>query len=103
LIPAARAAMRPDATEPDWAARLEDLQAAANQLNIEVEFRDLADPEFPAQSGVCRIHDRHVVLIDRRLPLARQAQALLEALGQFDLSTVYVAAWIRERLETWES
>lgn len=101
-MPVSSVVMRPDSPEIDWAARLEDLHAAANQLKIEVEFRDLTDPEFPAQSGLCRIHNRHVVMLDRQLPPARQAEVLLEALGRFDLSTVYVAAWIRERIEHWE-
>ncbi len=88
-----------DAQDPLWTARLEDLHAAANQLNIEVECRDLGDPEFPARSGLCRIQNRRILLIDARLAPEDQANIILDVLRDHDLAAVYVAPWIRDRLE----
>ncbi|QPJ62676.1 MAG: hypothetical protein G3M70_12640 [Candidatus Nitronauta litoralis] len=88
-----------DPPDIDIERRLEDLHTAANKLNIEVVFSDLSDPEFPAKSGLCKIHGRDIILLDRTLPPAQQIEVLLETLRQFDLETIFLAAWIRDRLE----
>ncbi len=87
-----------DPPDINLARRLEDLHTAANKLNIEVVFSDLADPEFPANSGLCKIKGRDIVILDRALPSAQQIEVLLDALKRFDLDTIYLADWIRDRL-----
>ncbi len=89
--------------QEELSRRLEDLHTAANKLNIEIVFSDLADPEFPARSGLCRIHGRDVIFLERALPAERQIEVLLDCLKQFDLDSIFLAAWIRERLERWDS
>lgn len=91
-----------DPPDIDLERRLEDLHTAANKLNIEVVFSDLADPEFPAKSGYCKIHGRDIILLDQDLPPAQQIEVFLEALQRFDLDTIFLAAWIRDRLERLE-
>lgn len=88
-----------DPPDIDLESRLEDLHTAANKLNIEIVFSDLADPEFPAQSGYCKIHGRDIILIDRTLKPAQQIEILLEALKQFDLDSIFLTPWVRDRLE----
>ena len=94
--------MSDDIQDPLQNKQLEDLHAVVNRLNIEVAERDLADSEFPAQSGLCRIRGHDVIFIDRTLSPAKQIDVLLNALTRFDLNHIFVADWIRDRLDRME-
>lgn len=80
-------------------SRLEDLKDAARKLSIEILFADLADPDVPAQSGTCKVRGEDLILVDARLPVPHQNEVILNILRRFDLEDIYVASWIRERLE----
>ncbi len=80
-------------------SRLEDLKDTARKLSIEILFADLADPGIPAQSGYCKVHGEDLIVVDTRLPVPRQTEVILNILRRFDLEDIYVASWIRERLE----
>lgn len=80
-------------------SRLEDLKDTARKLSIEILSADFSDTEIPTQSGYCKVNGRDLILVDQRLSVPRQIEVLLNILRQFDLEDVYVASWIRERLE----
>ncbi len=80
-------------------SRLEDLKDTARKLSIEILFADLADPDIPAQSGYCKVHGEDLILVDACLPVPHQTEVILNILRRFDLEDIYVASWIRERLE----
>jgi hypothetical protein len=80
-------------------SRLEDLKNTAQKLSIEILFADLSDPEIPTQSGNCKIRGEDLIVVDKRLPAQRQIEVILSIFQQFDWDDVYVASWIRERLE----
>lgn len=80
-------------------SRLEDLKTAAQKLSIEILFADLSDPDIPTQSGVCKIRGEDLIVVDQRLPVQRQVEVILNIFQQFDWEDVYIASWIRERLE----
>ena len=80
-------------------ARLEDLKSAAQKLSIEILFADLSDPDIPTQSGVCKIRGEDLIVVDQRLPTQRQVEVILNIFPQFDWEDVFIASWIRERLE----
>ncbi len=80
-------------------SRLEDLKTAAQKLSIEILFADLSDPDIPTQSGICKIRGEDLIVVDQRLPVQRQAEVILNIFQQFDWEDVYIASWIRERLE----
>ncbi len=80
-------------------SRLEDLKVAARKLSIEILFADLSDPEFPTRSGTCKIHGKDLIVVDTRLSAQRQVEVILDIFQQFDWDDVYIASWIRERLE----
>ena len=86
-------------TESLTLTRLEDLKSAAQKLSIEILFTDLSDPEIPTQSGTCKIHGEDLIVVDQRLPSERQIEVILNIFQQFDWDDVYIASWIRERLE----
>ena len=80
-------------------SRLEDLKTAAQKLSIEILFADLSDPDIPTQSGICKIRGEDLIVVDQRLPVQRQAEVILNIFQPFDWEDVYIASWIRERLE----
>ncbi len=80
-------------------SRLEDLKDTARKLSIEILFADLSDPEVPTQSGYCKVRGEDLIVVDQRLPAQRQIEVILNIFQQFDWDDVYVASWIRERLE----
>ena len=83
----------------DTHARLEDLKAVAEKLSIEIETGNFADDDFPIQSGFCRVKGKNLIILDKKLNPESQEEIILEALENFDLETIYVPSWIRERLE----
>ena len=86
-------------TESMELSRLEDLKDTARKLSIEILFADLTDPEIPTQSGYCKVRGENLIVVDQRLPIQRQIEVILNIFQQFDLDDVYIASWIRERLE----
>lgn len=86
-------------TESLALSRLEDLKDTARKLSIEILFADLSDPEIPTQSGHCKVRGEELIVVDKRLPVQRQIEVILDLFQQFNWEDVYVASWIRERLE----
>ena len=86
-------------TESLTLSRLEDLKNTARKLSIEILFADLSDPEIPVQSGTCKVRGENLIVVDKRLSAPRQIEVILNIFQQFDWDDVYVASWIRERLE----
>ena len=84
-------------------SRLEDLKDTARKLSIEILFADFADPEVSTQSGYCKVRGREMILVDKRLSVSQQIEVLLGIFQQLDLEDVYIASWIRERLENPET
>ena len=80
-------------------SRLEDIKETARKLAIEILFADFADPEVPTQSGYCKVRGQEMILVDKRLSASQQIEVLLGIFQQLDLENVYIASWIRERLE----
>jgi len=86
-------------TESIMLSRLEDLKDTARKRSIDILFADLSDPEFPTQSGYCKVRDEELIVVDQRLPVQRQVEVILNIFQQFDWDDVYIASWIRERLD----
>ena len=80
-------------------AQLDDLKSVAASCSIEIEISNLADEELSIQSGLCKIKGKHLIILDKKLEAEAQVDVLLKALTNFDLETIYVPSWIRERLE----
>ena len=91
--------MPDSSTESLTLSRLEDLKDTARKLSIEILFADLSDPEIPTQSGTCKIRGEDWIVVDQRLSKLRQVEVILNIFQQFDWDDVYIASWIRERLE----
>ena len=68
---------------------LEDL---AHRLGLEIRYEILVQEGEPGsmRGGLCRVKDRRVIFVDRRLGPIDRCAALAEALGGFDLSGIFV-------------
>lgn len=82
-------------------AMAEELARAARALGFEVREEELLrEVGYRARSGVCRIGDRRVIVLDRRLPPADRVEILCGALEGCDLEHVFLSPAVRARLGT---
>lgn len=79
--------------------KLEDLQAVAEKLSIEVEFSNLSNNEIAIKSGYCKLKNKDMIILDKALSQEEQIEIILQALKRFDLENIYVPSWIRDYLE----
>jgi hypothetical protein len=81
-------------------ALLDELKAVATRLGFEVrEEKLLREVGYRVRSGSCRVHETHVILLDRGLPLTAQIDVLVEELGRRSLDDVYLSPAARRLLE----
>jgi hypothetical protein len=80
-------------------AMLEELRRAASELGLEVREEEiLREVGYRARSGVCRVGDRTVVVLDRRLSGRERIDILCGALAGRDFERVFLSPALRARL-----
>ncbi|KMP11647.1 hypothetical protein UZ36_03675 [Candidatus Nitromaritima sp. SCGC AAA799-C22] len=84
----------------DALSRLEDLKEAASRLSIEIVTSNLFDSEITIESGYCKVKGKDMIILDNQLTPEEQAKVILKTLKRFDLETIYLPSWIRERVES---
>ena len=68
----------------------------ARELGFEVREEELLrDKGYRPRSGTCRVHERDVILIDRKLPAAERIEVLCGALADRDLEQVFLSPALR--------
>lgn len=78
---------------------VEELTGAARMLGFEVREEELLrEVGYRARSGVCRIGDRRVILLDRALSPADHVEVLCAVLAGQDLESVFLSPALRARL-----
>jgi hypothetical protein len=80
-------------------SRIQDLKEAARKLSIKVEVANLNDQEFSIQSGYCKLNGEHLIILDKNLPDEEHMTVIFNALKKFDMEDIYIADWIREKME----
>lgn len=80
--------------------RIRDLKEAAEKLSIKIEVANLNDQEFAIQSGHCKLNGEDLIILDKNLPQEEHLRVILNTLKKFDLDNIYIADWIREKIET---
>jgi hypothetical protein len=89
---------RAKATDVD--AMVEELRTAARTLGFEVREEELLrEVGYRARSGACRVNDRNVILLDRRLSPAERLEVLCNALAGRDLDGVFLSPALRAMVE----
>ena len=81
-------------------SRVKDLKDAAEKLSIKIEVANLNDQEFAIQSGYCKLNGEDLIILDKNLPDEEHLLVILNTLKKFDLDNIYVADWIREKIDT---
>jgi len=80
--------------------RILDLKEAAEKLSIKIEVAKLNDQEFAIQSGYCKLNGEDLIILDKNLPDEEHLLVILNTLKKFNLDNIYVADWIREKIDT---
>jgi len=77
----------------------EDLCEAAGRLGVEVRA-EILDDEARTSGGLVRLGNRHLILIESRLPLARKNRILGGILLSCGIETIFVPPYLRQWLES---
>lgn len=85
----------------DAAKMLDDLERISRALGITVRYEPLGDESdsTPTASGLCRLNDRYLLLVDTRLSQVQRCRILAEALAQFEITNIYIAPALRQFIE----
>jgi len=81
-------------------SRTQDLKKVAKKLSIKIEVANLNNQEFAIQSGYCKLNGEDLIILDKNLPEEEHLLVILNTLKKFNLDNIYVADWIRERIDT---
>ena len=79
--------------------RILDLKEAAEKLSIRIETANLNNQEFAIQSGFCKLNGENLIILDKNLSDEEHLIVILSALKNFDLDNIFVADWIREKID----
>ena len=78
---------------------LDHLEALAYSLNIQVRYEHLdSETAFPT-GGLCRVKDKHFIIVDSGATTAEKVRTLTRALRRFDFSGIYLKPALRDLLE----
>ena len=83
----------------DSISQLEGLKKVASELSIDIITGSLLDQEIMVKSGHCKVRGKNTIIIDSLLSNQEQSEIIIQTLKKFDLESVYLPPWIRERLE----
>lgn len=77
-------------------AMVEELVRVARELGFDVREEELLrDVGYRPRSGVCRIGERDVILMDRKLSGPERMEVLCSALADRDLERVFLSPALR--------
>ena len=80
-------------------SQLESLKKIATELSIDIIPGNLFDPEIMIKSGHCKVKGKDTIIIDNLLSSQEQSEVIIQALKKFNVESIYLPPWIRERLE----
>ena len=83
----------------DSISQLESLKKIAAELSIDIIPGNLFDPEIMIKSGYCKVKGKDTIIIDNLLSSQEQSEVIIQALKKFNVESIYLPPWIRERLE----
>jgi len=83
----------------DSISQLESLKKIATELSIDIIPGNLFDPEIMIKSGHCKVKGKDTIIIDSLLSSQEQSEVIIQALKKFNIESIYLPPWIRERLE----
>ncbi len=78
---------------------LDQLEALAWSLGVEVRYERIPQDDVAVSGGLCRLKGKNVIVIDARASAKERIRTLVQALKPFDLTDVYIRPALRELLE----
>ncbi len=83
----------------DDKAVLEQLEALAYTLGLQIRYERLESESGYSPGGLCKVRDRQMIFIHSSAPVREKIRILIQALKRFDLSRVYLKPALRDLLE----
>ena len=80
-------------------AALDQLEALAFRLGIQLRYEKIKDEDVTSSGGLCRFRGKDVLVIHSRATTKEKIKVLVEALKKYDLDDVYIRPAVRELLE----
>jgi hypothetical protein len=78
---------------------IDHLDALAHRLGIQVRYECLeSETAFPS-GGLCRVKDKHFIIVNSETTTEEKVRTLTRALKRFDLSRIYIKPALRDLLE----
>ena len=78
---------------------LDQLEALAYGLGIEVRYENIPQDDVTIYGGLYRLKGKNVIVIDSRAKAKDRIRTLVQVLKPFDLTDVYIRPALRELLE----
>jgi hypothetical protein len=78
---------------------LDQLEALAYGLGIEVRYEKIPQDDVTISGGLYRLKGKNVIVIDSRAKAKDRIRTLVQALKPFNLNNVYIRPALRELLE----
>lgn len=75
------------------------LKTTAEKVGIMVKEHNLRNRGIPVASGLCRVGEERLFIMDKRLPVREKIDILAECLAGQELDEVYIVPAVRERLQ----
>ena len=83
----------------DDAGLLVALEHLAETLGIPVRYAELATDELPGRGGLCVLHGKRRIIIERSLGDRDKSRLLAQGLAQFDLEGVFLLPAVRDLID----
>jgi hypothetical protein len=77
---------------------LNQLEALAGQLGIEIRYGNIGVEESHRMGGLCRVKGEYVLIIHSRLNIREKIEIITKTLSKFDTDHLYVVPAIRKLL-----
>lgn len=77
---------------------LVELVKLAERVGLDVRFVRFDRRVIDGPGGVCKVRDRHVVMIDAHAPFAEQVAVLAKALSKRHVHPTFIDALLRKRI-----
>ena len=78
---------------------LDTLEDVARQVGVEVVHDHIRDEGFMSRGGSCRLRDRWMILLDRKMATSDKVDLLATELRRWPIDGVFVPPAIRHLLE----
>ena len=77
----------------------EELGQLFMQLGVEIRT-DLLEEEFNSKGGLCVVHGKNLLIINRNLSFKAKNKILIRALRSFNIEHIYIKPYVREVIES---